>query len=201
MSEYTPEYWIKCLRDPGWVGRQFNSQMADCFEKLLKERHMYKAQVETFRKNAPKMMTRNDDGELIPLDKQAVGVTLPALLDALGAKLAGRDITSMVNELDKARDLTDVQKYVLSFLKGPGDGGGVGDIGVMLKTMLAKVPTGGEISHAQTRPEETGRLGAAGAGSDADSVDSSDTAVPDREAVPTDNRVGNGHDDKTGEGS
>lgn len=36
MSEYTPEYWIKCLRDPGWVGRNaFHVQIADSFQEVV----------------------------------------------------------------------------------------------------------------------------------------------------------------------
>lgn len=38
MSKYDAKYWIKCLRDPGWVGRRdINEQIAAEMERLLKE--------------------------------------------------------------------------------------------------------------------------------------------------------------------
>ena len=38
MTEYDTDYWLKCLRDPGWVGTPLvNKQMADHFEAKLKQ--------------------------------------------------------------------------------------------------------------------------------------------------------------------
>ncbi len=136
--------------------RQNCLDVCDEVDQLEKERDMYKAQVETFRKNAPKLMTRNEDGELIPLDKQTIGISLPMLLDALGAKLAGRDFSAIADQLSEAKDLTDIQKYVLSFLKAPdGEDAPIGDISVMLKSMLSKAAPEEELVEKVTRMRHT----------------------------------------------
>jgi len=126
--------------------------------RLKKERDMFKAQVETFRKNQPRLMRKTTDGELVPVDAGSIGEFLPMFMDALGAQMAGRDFASTVEQLSKAKDMTDIQKFVMGFLQQPaGADMDFEAISKQLKQVLAKTPAEKVTRYRQTHCAHDGQ--------------------------------------------
>jgi len=125
MAEFIEKQDKECTR---WFERH---------SEVTKERDSFKAQVDTFRKNAPKLMRKNKDGELVPVEAVGLGI-LPMLMEALGAGGVGRDFQSALDQLNKAKDMTDIQKYVLGMLQNPAglEGADLADIAKRFQSMV-----------------------------------------------------------------